>query len=318
MQQRVIGGIDQVEESRYKILRRAAFRPLRGFGGTSGTVVYTVFVAAASYFGGIVIALIKETKETGTPYLLLILGGFVLVGLMSIIAALIGLVVQNQQKRDRRTINVVRYAYKTINLSLTKFIYFARHVRKRSANQNLDSVLEFQTEVIEEIYSLLEHEYGEGDVLEDRIDFEVTFMTKSYRDEELTIASWASRDGRAPKSLVARSQDSTIYHDTEADKLYNDPNHSVRIISRTSTDQYKELYPGQKARIKSSIIYPVFCDNSRIEGVVVVHCDKEEFFRQRDRKFWSELLDIYAKRLALCRVVTSELVTAEKISEPPY
>ena len=264
------------------------------------------------------VSLIDNAKASGTPYILLVLGGFVLAGFMSIIAALVGTIVNNEEKRDRRTVNVVRYAYKTINLSLTKFTHFVRCARRRTAEQNIGSVLDFQTEVVREIYGLLEHEYGEGEFLEERIDFEVTFITKSYKDHELTIASWANKDGRAPKSLAARELNPLLYRDTEADKLYNDPNHSVRIIARTSAKEYKELYPGQKTRIKSSIIYPVFRDDSNLEGVIVAHCDKEDFFRDRERKFWSELLDIYAKRLALCRAVTTELVNSAGMDCGPY
>ena len=264
------------------------------------------------------VSLIDNANASGTPYILLVLGGFVLAGFMSIIAALVGTIVNNEEKRDRRTVNVVRYAYKTINLSLTKFTHFVRCARRRTAEQNIGSVLDFQTEVVREIYGLLEHEYGEGEFLEERIDFEVTFITKSYKDHELTIASWANKDGRAPKSLAARELNPLLYRDTEADKLYNDPNHSVRIIARTSAKEYKELYPGQKTRIKSSIIYPVFRDDSNLEGVIVAHCDKEDFFRDRERKFWSELLDIYAKRLALCRAVTTELVNSAGMDCGPY
>ena len=209
------------------------------------------------------VSLIDNAKASGTPYILLVLGGFVLAGFMSIIAALVGTIVNNEEKRDRRTVNVVRYAYKTINLSLTKFTHFVPMRVKRTAEQNIGSVLDFQTEVVREIYGLLEHEYGEGEFLEERIDFEVTFITKSYKDHELTIASWANKDGRAPKSLAARELNPLLYRQYRGGQAdINDPNYSVRIIARTSAKEYKgNLYPGQKTRIKSSIIYPVFRDD---------------------------------------------------------
>src|SRR5262249_51278347 len=34
-----------------------------------------------------------------------------------------------------------------------------------------------------------------------RVNFEVTFMTRSFRDHFITIPAWANRDGRSPQSM---------------------------------------------------------------------------------------------------------------------
>jgi GAF domain-containing protein len=145
-------------------------------------------------------------------------------------------------------------------------------------------------------------EYGYDVRVSEHVEFEVTFMTTSIQDGEITIAAWANRDARAPKSLAERKGDPTRYHGTETDRLYQDPNRSPRIISSTSTEDYKELYPGQKRRIRSTIVYPVVDEAFALQGTIVVHCDEEGFFDSASEKLWRELLEPYTKRLALARL----------------
>jgi len=63
--------------------------------------------------------------------------------------------------------------------------------------------------------------------------------------------------------------------------------------------EYHELYPGQKSRILSSVIYPVSSETNELLGTLVVHCNRIQFFLKEDSKYWSELLEIFSKRIAL-------------------
>jgi hypothetical protein len=142
----------------------------------------------------------------------------------------------------------------------------------------------------------------------EHIEFEVTFMTQSIDDRAITVAAWANRNARAPKSLARRRTDPDTYVGTETDKLYQDTNRSPRFISSTTSQDYKELYPGQKTRIRSSVIYPVVDDEFSLRGTIVVHCDRENFFRAEADKLWRELLEPYTKRLALARVAADRIM----------
>jgi GAF domain-containing protein len=75
----------------------------------------------------------------------------------------------------------------------------------------------------------------------------------------------------------------------------------MRIVEDTAlpSERYQELYPGQKERIRSSVVYPALDDDNGILGTLVVHCNRTGFFKRRDERFWRELLETFAVRLAL-------------------
>jgi len=154
-------------------------------------------------------------------------------------------------------------------------------------------------EVVERLYLVLEALYsGPRDRLT-QIMFEVTFMTKDYSDEFITIWAWRNRDRRAPRSLLMRGNNPHIYANTVTATVYESERPEMIIIEDTrNNDDYKEIYAGQKHRILSSIIYPVFADNNELLGTLVTHCDRPMFFKICDQRFWASLLEIYAKRIA--------------------
>ena len=153
------------------------------------------------------------------------------------------------------------------------------------------------------LYRCLDANYADSDVPGSRVNFEVTFMTKDYGDSLVTIMSWANRDGRAPRSLAQRATRPDIYEATVTAQVYREATDrlpSLRIIEDTQrTPDYSELYSGQKSRIRSSVVYPVFNSNNILLGTLVSHCDKASFFRERDQKYWRELNDMFALRIAV-------------------
>ena len=199
---------------------------------------------------------------------------------------------------------------------MNNYIQLIREVGSIDPNRLLQRIIELMRSAVTQLYDTVEAQYGTTNSIADHIEFEVTFMTKSIRDGNITIAAWASRDGRAPKTLAKRATDPTIYSETETAKLYADENRTVRVISSTTDVDYRELYPGQKTRIQSSIIYPVVDDAFTLVGTLVVHCDRTKFFSIADIKTWRELLEPYTKRLALARVAADKLVETNGGMEP--
>lgn len=165
--------------------------------------------------------------------------------------------------------------------------------------------------IVEAAYNTFEATYGRSGGVTERVDFEVTFMTRSYIDREITIPAYANREGRAPRSMVLRKTDPHIYNNSVTAIVYREAKPSIHIIEDTSnrSTEYHELYPEQKHRIKSSIIFPVLCDKNELLGTLVVHCDQLGFFQISSEKYWTDMLEIFAKRLALVKSKLDTLVS---------
>lgn len=154
-------------------------------------------------------------------------------------------------------------------------------------------------ELVNATYQTFESAYGQVSKGQERIDFEVTFMTMSFRDGHLTVAAAANKDNRMPRSLILREKNREIYGRTVSADIYRAPSPRINIVSDTGAENYNELYPEQKKRIKSSIVFPVLTPEYYLLGTLVVHCDKPKFFIPDKEKYFSDLLEIFAKRIAL-------------------
>lgn len=136
----------------------------------------------------------------------------------------------------------------------------------------------------------------------ERINFEMTLITSSIRDSELTIAAWCNRDNLRPKSLLIREREDTrIYQLTEAAKMISKRITDTIIIEDTSepAKNYQHLYEGQKERIRSSVLHPILSSKNEHLGVLVLHCERAGFFRDKDRWYWRELLSVFSAPIAL-------------------
>ena len=71
------------------------------------------------------------------------------------------------------------------------------------------------------------------------------------------------------------------------------------------------MYAGQLDRIKSSVVYPVLSDKSELLGTVVIHCNRAGFFRTAEERFWTKLIEPYAKRIALEKIKFDYLVSVD-------
>jgi GAF domain-containing protein len=136
----------------------------------------------------------------------------------------------------------------------------------------------------------------------ERLNFEITLITPSLDDEELTIASWCNRDNFRPKSLLLKTAgEKNIYSRTEAAKMIDKRVTRTRVIEDTAapTENYEALYDDQKARIRSSVLHPILSPKSEHLAVLVLHCDRTGFFRVTDERYWRELFLVFAPSIAL-------------------
>jgi GAF domain-containing protein len=172
--------------------------------------------------------------------------------------------------------------------------------------------------LIRGLYQLFEARFAESRRATERIDFEVTFMARSYRDQGITIPFHSNRRGRRPQSMDERQNNPKIYETTITAELYRSDNPQMRIIEDTNAgEEYKELYPSQKKRILSSVVFPVRSARNELLGTLVVHCNRKGFFRASSARFLEELLEIFAQRIAFEKLTLDQLHTLPVTKESP-
>ncbi|WP_434300303.1 GAF domain-containing protein [Corallococcus exiguus] len=209
--------------------------------------------------------------------------------------------------RDRRQQEHLAYASSLISqyiASQTKTVAAANETPTPSKDSLLHLLVTSKPriqEITDKVYQFFESKYGQSSKIEEKIDFEVTFMSKSYIDQGITIPAYANRMGRAPKSMIDRQGHPERYNQSVTAEVYRDGRPEMRLISDTSDPKagYVALYSGQTERIKSTIIQPVLSFDNRILGTLVVHCDQKGFFKNDDGKFWREIFEGFARNLAL-------------------
>jgi hypothetical protein len=192
--------------------------------------------------------------------------------------------------------------------SLLRIIRNSRISPQTFVEQFVTSLTSLQG-IVEAVYITFEAAYGRASDPDERTDFEATFMTKSYSDGEITIPAAANREARTPRSMVLRAKNQKIYENTVTAMIYRADRPTIQITENTDAEQYEEIYPRQKDRIKSSIVYPVLSDTNELLGTLVVHCNKPGFFRRTDQTYWTDMLEIFAKRIAVLKLRMDELVS---------
>lgn len=161
-----------------------------------------------------------------------------------------------------------------------------------------DALMRIQ-QYVSSAYLVLASSYGRSSAAESRIDFEVTFMTKSLKDSKITIPASANRDGRKPRTMQLRESNANIYEQSVTAQVYRAESPRMIITSDTSDPQYAALYADQKTRIRSSVVYPVLSPDHKLLGTLVAHCDRANFFKSSEEKFWHDFLEVFAKRVAV-------------------
>jgi len=240
----------------------------------------------------------------------------VLITLMIFVARYVIAVYQQLSTQEQARVTARLLAYTHLDRQLAsdaRLVTENNSLNHRFVDRFVASRDSLQT-VVEAAYAAFEAAYGHAARTEERIDFEVTFMTKSYVDGHITIPAYANRDARAPRSLILRPNRSDIYDNTVTATVYRELRPRVHIIEDTSdpSTNYQELYPEQKLRIKSSVVFPVLAHTNELLGTLVVHCDRPNFFQRVDEKFWTDVLEIFSKRLALAKLKLDKLTEAAR------
>lgn len=173
--------------------------------------------------------------------------------------------------------------------------------------------------VVQNCYDFFDSAFSTPGQLVDDIKFESTFMTRSYKDGEITIPCSANKENRTPVSMQHRSSEPKIYAGTETDKIYKMQRPVMILVEDTTkTQAYIETYANQKARIKSSVVLPVLSHENVLLGTLVVHCNKAGFFKQDMYDFWNELLEMYSVEIGYQKILLDYYVDKSSGTQMPF
>lgn len=171
---------------------------------------------------------------------------------------------------------------------------------------------------VDKCYDFFTSSFTSGRILVEETNFEVTFMTKSYKDLKITIPCSCNKEKRTPPSMLMREKDPQVYDKTVTAEVYKEYEESCkptfRIIENTENTDGKEsyhfIYDNQRKRIKSSVVMPVLSHKSELLGTLVVHCNTPGFFKKGQRDFWYEILQLFA-----CEVGKNKLLLDSTIND---
>lgn len=221
---------------------------------------------------------------------------------------------------DSRYKDFIEKAYLTIqDLSFESQAVLQEEMTSVNADCLLNWSIKCLERAIDKCYDFFIASFGKANEFIETISFEVTFMTKSYIDGELTIAGFKNRERKQPTSMLKRKVDKHHYKDTVAAELYkkySENNHpSMVIISDTNNPQsgtdgineYQELYKGQREISKSSIIVPVLSREGELLGAVVVYCNQTNFFLEEYRRFWEEMMNLFTVEIGTYKLILDVL-----------
>ncbi|TAL36067.1 MAG: GAF domain-containing protein [Phenylobacterium sp.] len=188
-----------------------------------------------------------------------------------------------------------------------------------SAGELLASLYKSLFLLVEGTYEALESHFA-SKVDGERIEFVVSYMSHSMIDGGLTMVAWASSTHRSPRSLRQRPGNPQLYNKTVTAEVYAMPRPNAVIIDDTlKDDTYAEVYSGQRKHIRSTIIYPVLDESNEVIATLVCHCGTPNFFKEEDRKFWSEFVEIFARPAGLTTARIQQLVAQSKgVLTPPW
>lgn len=174
--------------------------------------------------------------------------------------------------------------------------------------------------MVDKCYDFFVSSYSSDKILVDDTKFEVTFMTKSYKDSHITIPCSCNREKRTPTSMLYRDENPTIYDNTVTAEVYKEYEEhrkpTFRIIEDTTIAdrvQYNFIYENQKARIKSSVVIPVLSHKNELLGTLVVHCDTPNFFKEEKRNFWFEILQLFACEIGKNKSLLDSTMQEDKV-----
>lgn len=276
-----------------------------------GSAIASVLLSMlASFFYGV----LTTTDESPKAYIfisLLIFTSALVIGLSFLSAR-----IKKYIFKDKDYNRYVQKAYLAIqDYSLESQSFLMEH-----DPQKLDEWFLFNIQLaVNKCYDFFSSSFSSGEILIEETRFEVTYMTKSYKDKEITIPCSCNREKRTPTSMLMRHDNPTIYADTITAEIYREYDEhckpSFRVIENTANTSnedtaYKFVYENQKDRIKSSVVLPVLSHKNELLGTLVVHCNTPSFFSKKQSTFWYEILQLFA-----CEIGKNKLLLDTTIVE---
>jgi hypothetical protein len=176
------------------------------------------------------------------------------------------------------------------------------------------------TLMVHECYEFFKDSFIRQGELENEKSFEVSFMTKSYIDKEITIVASENEKHRTARSMLIRDYTPTIFQGTETYKIYEeydsqkDKTLGIRIIEDCMNyDAFKTLHEDQAREIRSMAVLPVISSKNELLGTLVVCVNEVGFFKKIYSHFWGELLEIYSTEIGYhCLAIRNCITFADK------
>jgi hypothetical protein len=280
------------------------------------TVWRTVAVALGTYGAALLSAIVATTLDkvsAPAQFVLASVATFGLVTLMVLMAYLLGQAIAGvqaaearehaEEKKQEEVLAAARVLADASTLSEIDRLTRAG----RSGPEPADETAPLQTiqGLVEATYRTLDAHYGQAARLAETIEFEVTFMTRSYKDDGITIPAASNEHGRSPKSMLERPGNPHKYDETVTGDVYSDHRHEPQFVEDTRDEEWSgryNLYPEQRLAILSALVWPVLAADYTMLGTLVMHCDRARFFLKKDRKFWGQFCEIFSKRIALAKL----------------
>lgn len=263
-----------------------------------------VTAALLFYLGAVLEKVAQDSFGASVPRFVTV-GAFFLVGavLFGLVAGAVRAVALVEAEKDRTQRDALLYAASAMDQHISERAARLRTLNRLDVLSTADWHIDGIKLIVRRLYQLLEAKYGQSALLAERVTFEVTFMTRSYKDGLITIPAFANRSEREPVSMGKRRDTPNIYDNTYTAMVYREALTGVpapKLIEDTAepAEKYQELYPAQRERIRSLFVAPVLTDGNIMLGTLVAHCDRAGFFSQEDRKFWCDLVDTFGRRVA--------------------
>ncbi len=242
-------------------------------------------------------------ENTGGANIYIIITLFIFVFGIIVIISIVSKIIKKHIFKDENLNEYIQKAYLAVqDLSLESQSFLQEEKSKDLTNWFLKNI----QLAVDKCYDFFYSSFGGGKILIEGTKFEVTYMTLSYKDSKITIPCSCNREKRTPTSMLMRDQNPDIYNNTVTAEIYKEyATHckpSFKIIESTVkkenvSEGYTFLYENQNERIKSSVVLPVLSHRNELLGTLVVHCNTEGFFKEEQREFWYEILQLFASEI---------------------
>lgn len=272
-----------------------------------------------SLLGDYIYDKIKSEDASGiNTYIIVTL--IVFASIVIILLSMLSKYIKNHLFKDENLNNYIQKAY----LAIQDYSLESQSYLQEKGSSDLNSWF-FQNiqSAVNKCYDFLYSSFGSNKILIEELKFEVTYMTLSYIDSKITIPCSCNKEKRTPTSMLMREKNPDIYQNTVTAEIYKEYNDhckpSFKIIENTIQEtspskKYHFVYDNQKDRIKSSVVLPILSHKNELLGTLVVHCNATNFFREEQRSFWYEILQLFASEIGKNKLLLDAMVS--KGSEP--